>query len=260
MRLDVDIGKCNASKLGAMLRALTAVNVDNLSHDPSLPRLYSSGTRYERERRIRGKRLEVWKNNRRTYRDKKGDCEELAAARAAELQYYDHIDAEAIAYPTRTGYHCVVLHPDGSIEDPSKKLGMGAEKQTRPHLSRRNAPGLEVGSEGAMRIKVRFWKNKKSKEWHGEIIVPLEGGIPQKLALQGTGTSGPAALAQSADALSTIMAMPGVSSLLPPGTAQAVSTIRGLADSQAGKAVLRAGGDIAKGASKVLGKLNPFSW
>lgn len=55
-----------------------------------------------------------------------GDCEDLACYRAAELILAGE-RARAIAQRTRAGWHIVVRRGDGTIEDPSKILGMGKE-------------------------------------------------------------------------------------------------------------------------------------
>lgn len=59
-----------------------------------------------------------------------GDCEDLACWRAAELTERDGIPARPVYRwrhrPGLTIYHIVVRLPDGSIEDPSRRLGMGS--------------------------------------------------------------------------------------------------------------------------------------
>lgn len=85
-----------------------------------VPLLYQSGVRYQRELGT-----EHWQTVQETLKKGYGDCEDLASWRAAELRRRG-VPASAVA--VRTGprrYHAVVLWPDGRIEDPSKKLGMG---------------------------------------------------------------------------------------------------------------------------------------
>ncbi len=54
-----------------------------------------------------------------------GDCEDVAAWRAAELRVYYGEPATAFARLMREGlYHALVRRADGSEEDPSKILGM----------------------------------------------------------------------------------------------------------------------------------------
>lgn len=134
------------SPLVILLEALTSINEFHLTRGLAtgkpLPRLYDSGVRYREEKP--GK--EDWPDIPKVISQGWGDCEDLAAYRAAELRVYDGIEAEPVIkwrwIPTwkllRAGYkknrlpkdgvwlvHCLVRFPDGSIEDPSKLLGMG---------------------------------------------------------------------------------------------------------------------------------------
>ena len=82
--------------------------------------LYVSGVRYQAE--PPGK--EDWLTAPQVLRAGFGDCEDLAGWRAAEYRVMG-IPARAVAI--RTGpkmFHAVVQLPDGSYEDPSKRLGM----------------------------------------------------------------------------------------------------------------------------------------
>jgi hypothetical protein len=94
-----------------------------------IPLLYQSGIRYQREPRDKAGNvreawctapvmLERWRKSRVG-----SDCEDNAAYRAAELQLRG---IAAIAIPIRSGvgWHIVVRHPNGEIEDPSRVLGM----------------------------------------------------------------------------------------------------------------------------------------
>jgi len=113
--------------LSALLRGLVAANLVILKRNPRLPSLYESGVRYARE--PRGD--ECWKTYDQVLRAGRGDCEDLAAARSAEL-----IKVGVMAWPEviRTGrkrFHAVVRLPDGSIEDPSLKLGMQPPQRRR---------------------------------------------------------------------------------------------------------------------------------
>ena len=87
----------------------------------AIPPLYSTRVVYRRERRQTGN--ERWQPPTETYRRGAGDCEDLAAWRAAELRVYASDPARAIA--RRTGarrWHAVVLRADGRVEDPAKIL------------------------------------------------------------------------------------------------------------------------------------------
>jgi hypothetical protein len=93
-----------------------------------LPSIYRSGVRYKREP------SDVWRHVIDVQRSGWGDCEDLAAARVAELRVsgedpgaYVHVYQSA---PRR--YHAVVARHDGSIEDPSWILGMRVPPRWRP--------------------------------------------------------------------------------------------------------------------------------
>lgn len=83
----------------------------------SIPPLYRSGVVYRREPRG----VEVWQTAAVTARLGRGDCEDLAIYRAAELRRAG-VAAEAVVVRTRTRgqLHALVRYPDGAIEDPSR--------------------------------------------------------------------------------------------------------------------------------------------
>jgi hypothetical protein len=84
-----------------------------------LPPIYASGVRYDRR-----DASERWQLPTETMARRRGDCEDLAAWRAAELRVRGE---RARVGVRRTGprvLHAVVVRGDGSIEDPSKRLGM----------------------------------------------------------------------------------------------------------------------------------------
>jgi hypothetical protein len=95
-----------------------------------IPPLYAAGVHYEREPDGR----EWWQTVADNVIEREGDCEDLACHRAADLVVYEREPARAVA--KRTGahlYHAVVQRADGTIEDPSARLGMstgamGAER------------------------------------------------------------------------------------------------------------------------------------
>jgi hypothetical protein len=102
------------------LEGLVRVNETLYRENPSLPSIYDAGVRY------RGSDPgEDWRNVTEVTSSKYGDCEDLAAARAAELRVRRGENARAEV--KRTGphmTHAFVIRGDGSIEDPSRKLGM----------------------------------------------------------------------------------------------------------------------------------------
>lgn len=126
--LQIVVPWAGQAELGPSLLALTALN-RSLMRRHNWPALYTSGIRYQREPRgPDGIVREAWCSYPvMLYRWRKSrtgsDCEDLACARAAELQLKG-IAATAIAVRSGVGWHIVVRHPDGTIEDPSKALGM----------------------------------------------------------------------------------------------------------------------------------------
>lgn len=144
-----------------LLGATSLVNLRYLDAHPETPRLYDSGIAYTPpdqatrppldpadlaalrqllsrmrqepevqdliERILRG--VEIFLDVPSLYARGKGDCNELAPVRIAEL-WQAGIDASPHLIKDRGlggswTYHAAVLHPDGSSEDPSRILGMG---------------------------------------------------------------------------------------------------------------------------------------
>jgi Transglutaminase-like superfamily len=104
-----------------------------------IPPLYASGVYYEEDPAGR----EDWRDVFSVLARGKGDCDNLVCWRVAELRVagiaaepvikWQHIPAEMseqLGYPCGPDglwmVHCCVRFPDGSIEDTSKNLGMGA--------------------------------------------------------------------------------------------------------------------------------------
>lgn len=101
--------------LQAALDALTLWNRRHLRASGPVPPLYRTRVRYRREKPGR----EQWMPIPLVLAQGYGDCEDLACWRAAE------IGGRAVPLRVRTGWHIVVRRPDGRIEDPSRRLGMG---------------------------------------------------------------------------------------------------------------------------------------
>jgi len=90
-----------------------------------LPPLYRSGVRY----RLEAPGTESWDTADRCLRRGWGDCEDLAAWRAAELRVSGGDPrAHVTIVPTSQArqWHAVVRRGDGRLEDPSRRLGMGS--------------------------------------------------------------------------------------------------------------------------------------
>lgn len=115
--------------LRLLLEALTAANVVYLQFHKNTPGIYQSGVRYSEElaESRTGPIPEDWKSIPYVIHDGEGDCEDLACWRTAEL-----LMAGEHAQPTFTHrlvgnkllYHILVKRGNGSIEDPSARLGM----------------------------------------------------------------------------------------------------------------------------------------
>ena len=124
MNASFDVPASRAT-LTAALTGLTAVNVVLLRRNPNAPKLYASGVRYRQEPQGRENWLTIPKVLSRGF----GDCEDLAAWRAAELQ---RAGIRARVVVIRSGpktFHAVVRLPGGKIEDPSRKLGMKGKRK-----------------------------------------------------------------------------------------------------------------------------------
>lgn len=108
------------------LDASTAWSIDQMKRG-GIPRLYDSGVRYKREPvcRINGRErmCEEFVTAPLVVARGVGDCDDLGGYRAAELKLAGE-DARAFARRSAAGWHVVVRRADGSIEDPSAKLGM----------------------------------------------------------------------------------------------------------------------------------------
>lgn len=111
--------------LRLLLAALCKADELYLSLNPGTPALYKSGVRYVRE----PDGAEEWLTIPYVISQGYGDCEDLACWRASELRMQG-IAAEPHFYFKRIGtlsmYHIVVRWPNGTFEDPSAVLGMGA--------------------------------------------------------------------------------------------------------------------------------------
>lgn len=94
---------------------------------PRLPGLYDSGARYIKED-YDALHPEDWLDVLEVLAQGGGDCEDLACYRAAELQVQGEKACAVFHRKTlsgnRTLVHILVQRADGSLEDPSRRLGM----------------------------------------------------------------------------------------------------------------------------------------
>lgn len=114
-----------------LLHALVCIDIEYIKrYHP--PRLYRSGVRYDNERA--GKKQ--WQDIGETLRLGKGDCKDLACWLVAEHRVQGLRSRPFIRYRTKSLgngrrfslYHILVQRPDGTIEDPSRVLGMGRDE------------------------------------------------------------------------------------------------------------------------------------
>jgi len=105
-----------------LLEVLTQVNQAYLhSHPDTLP-LYQAGIRYQPE-----EGTEEWQDIPTNIERGYGDCEDLAAHITAELRNQGIPNKPYLRWQIRRGsyrMHALSENPDGTIEDPSLKLGM----------------------------------------------------------------------------------------------------------------------------------------
>lgn len=217
----------------AALEGLTRVNVGLMEREP-LPPLYQSGVRYKDEPR------DVWRHAVDVAGEKWGDCEDLAAYRAAELRVSGE-DPAASVYVYKSGpsrYHAVVQRGSGELEDPSRALGMGEKKSMRNPRPTRTAN--VVGEDPTPKDAVTFeiiaipggWGRRAG--YRGYFRVPL-GILPGTTSPQALFTVGPqaptqqaAAATAAASAAKALVDNPLVQqalSKLPPGAAQAAQVL-----------------------------------
>ena len=113
-----------------LLETLVEIDLDYLRAYPETPALYDSGVTYKEQD---GDLLqEDWHDVPSAIAAKKTDCKVLACWRVAELRQrgvkarpYVLVQPRKLANGTTVYYnHIQVEWPDGTIEDPSKVLGM----------------------------------------------------------------------------------------------------------------------------------------
>jgi hypothetical protein len=113
-----------------LLEVLCAANVLYLQQHPHTPGIYQSGVRYAAEEPAckTCPFPEEWLAIPYVLAAGKADCEDLACWRVAELLMQGVPARPGFSYrmlsPQLAMYHIFVVLPDGSIEDPSRKLGM----------------------------------------------------------------------------------------------------------------------------------------
>lgn len=121
LRPTIDIR--DSDEIKDLLTGLVLLNLGQLRRGLVPPLSAAPHVRYRREPRGR----EAWQSAMQTFERGFGDCEDLASWEAASLQLVGQ-KAFADIIEVRPGLkHCVVRLEDGSISDPSKRLGMGGK-------------------------------------------------------------------------------------------------------------------------------------
>jgi hypothetical protein len=109
----------SAASYAAAIEGLTRLD-ERILAGADFPPLYEAGVVYKREAR------DVWRHADDVRKSGWGDCEDLAAWRAAELRVSGE-DPKAHVAVYQSGprrFHAIVARGDGSTEDPSRRLGM----------------------------------------------------------------------------------------------------------------------------------------
>jgi hypothetical protein len=114
--------------LRSVLAGLIAIDMQQIRKH-GLPALYRSGVRYRsihgaaRCRSDARESCERFLSARQLLIERFGDCKDLACYRVAELRLLGE-KAKTLQVRTPIGWHIKVRRGDGTIEDPSVKLGM----------------------------------------------------------------------------------------------------------------------------------------
>ena len=113
----------DAVRVREIMEGLTRANEGILRARPWLPRIYSSGVRYDHR-----DPHDPWCDAQAVIENGFGDCDDLAPWRAAELRVRHGIAARVVFTieqgPVADRWHFIVEHPGGRLEDPSRALGM----------------------------------------------------------------------------------------------------------------------------------------
>lgn len=172
------------------LEALVRINCDWLRSNPDSPWLYDSGVRYA----VEPTGYELWDPTALLLARGAGDCDDLACARAAELRVREgDTRARADCYPSsirngRRTWHAIVVRGDGTVEDPSARLGMPTHSGHLPDgtpfaevLSQYEHLEGEDPEERTPRmfpslIKWQVCRSADGRCWEGTIWIPVGSG------------------------------------------------------------------------------------
>jgi hypothetical protein len=132
-----------AEAIRRTLDAVVWLNEQTLRKWPQIPDLYKSGVYFQPEPPGTESIVDLVQ----VLRTGHGDCAHLCAWRIAELRVRENVQATCrlvwlIRKDVRS-YHVMVRFPDGTVEDPSKVLGMGHSEPVQTFLRNRPAHALK---------------------------------------------------------------------------------------------------------------------
>lgn len=127
--LNICVPVAGATGLEAALECLVALDRVYLRTHPRAPRIYDAGIRYLRDADGASQDTppsELWLTVPDCIAAGGADCKVLAAWRCAELRERDgELGARCVLSRVGRLWHVRVRRSDGTIEDPSRVLGMG---------------------------------------------------------------------------------------------------------------------------------------
>jgi hypothetical protein len=118
----------NARSLRSLLEMLVQQNLIFLQGHPKTPALYRAGVVYGR--------TQIWDSIPALYRRGYGDCKSLTAALVAEYRFHKIAAVPVFRWQSRPNgdgnrdFH-ILVQTDRGFEDPSRRLGMGADEVAR---------------------------------------------------------------------------------------------------------------------------------
>lgn len=112
-----------ARVIGEIIETMVYRNRLYLRSNPKTPLFYEAGIRYvpaSAEERS-------WRDIPGVLKKRQGDCKDLVPWRLAELREKgEEAQAHVVIYENDALYHVQVRRPNGVLEDPSRRLGMGS--------------------------------------------------------------------------------------------------------------------------------------
>lgn len=220
----------------AALEGLSRLNEAIYRASPSMPDIHNADVRYRREAG------EAWRHVKDVIADGWGDCEDLAGARVGWLRARGK-DKRARIIVKRTGpnmSHALVARGDGSIEDPSRELGMGTAEGSLvvDPLGRERVIDMnderaeteygeeweEIGNDPSSSAELSWTVEKTATGYRGTVRVPLDMG--RCLLVSRQAKTADKAKTKSTTAASAVLNNPAVASLIPPPARFALNLVQ----------------------------------